>query len=169
MTRIVTERLTLRRPEASDWPGFRAHFASQRSRFMKGPRSESDSWRSFCTELGHWQMRGYGMFAVTETGQDACLGLVGPWFPVGWPETEIGWMLWPEGEGKGYGFEAANACLDHVFAGLGWTTAVSYVDEANLRSIALAEKLGAAWDESAPTLGPETRVYRHPRRTGASQ
>ena len=45
---------------------------------------------------------------------------------------------------------------------LGWTTCVSYIDPANRRSIALAERLGAQEDTTAPKPDAYCRVYRHP-------
>ncbi len=162
-TVLETERLLLRPPRAEDWPGAQAFYRSRRSRFVNGPKSDAEAWRSFAVEVGHWTIRGYGMFTITEHGSDRGLGLIGPFYPVGWPEREIGWLLWPESEGKGIGYEAARACLDHAFGALGWDTAVSYIDHNNDRSRALAERLGAVVDDAAPTLAADTLVYRHPR------
>ena len=85
------------------------------------------------------------------------------WFPADWPETEIGWIMFEGGEGKGYAFEAAEAARTHVFETLGWDTAVSYIDPHNARSIALAERLGAVRDDSAERPHPDDLVYRHPK------
>jgi RimJ/RimL family protein N-acetyltransferase len=86
---------------------------------------------------------------------------------MGWPEKEIGWSVWaPEAEGKGLAFEAAQAARAWAYGTLGWTTAVSYIDPANARSIALARRLGATRDPEAPLIDgytPEnTLVFRHP-------
>lgn len=164
-TILTTERLRLRRPEVRDADGAMAFFRSQRARYAGGTKDSAGAWRSFAVELGHWELRGYGLFALTTHDDDTCLGLVGPWYPEGWPETEIGWILWPAAEGKGYGYEAALAARGYAYQVLGWETAVSYIDEQNTRSIALAERLGATWDLSAPTAAADCRVYRHPAPT----
>lgn len=164
--RLQTERLILRRLAPRDADGYIAFCRSRRARFAGGPRSAAAAWREFAGELGHWDLRGYGMFAVTERGgDDTCLGLVGPWYPADWPEREVGWLIWAGAEGKGYAAEAARACLAHVFGRLGWETAVSYIDEGNTRSIALAERLGASRDDAAPTPSAcaDTLVFRHAR------
>ncbi len=162
--RLETERLVLRRLAAGDADGYVAFCRSRRARFAGGVRSAAAAWRDFAAELGHWALRGYGMFAVTERGgDDTCLGIVGPWYPEGWPEREVGWLMWAGAEGKGYAAEAARACLAHAFGPLGWDSAVSYIDENNARSIALAEKLGATLDAGAATPSADTLVYRHPR------
>jgi RimJ/RimL family protein N-acetyltransferase len=51
----------------------------------------------------------------------------------------------------------------HAFRDLGWTTAVSYIDPDNARSIALAERLGAVRDRGArqPVFDKPCLVYRH--------
>ena len=165
---IETQNLILRRPVASDWEAYRAFAMSPRSATMDGPHSLGRAWRIFAAELGHWDIRGFGMFAVTRKGDDEALGLIGPWFPGDWPETEVGWMVLSEkAEGTGLAFEAADASVDYAYKHLGWDTVVSYVDATNTRSIRLAERLGAVHDPNAPNPFPDDPclVYRHPKRT----
>lgn len=67
------------------------------------------------------------------------------------------------GRGQGLAAEAAGAARAHAFGALGWTTAVSYVDPGNARSIALAERMGAIRDDAAPVPHSDRPclVYRH--------
>ncbi len=97
-------------------------------------------------------------------GEDTPLGMVGAWCPDTWPEPEIGWTVWnPAAEGKGIAFEAAQAARGYAYDVLGWPTAVSYVAPDNMRSRVLAERLGAAIDTKAASIGdPPCLVYRHP-------
>lgn len=92
------------------------------------------------------------------------VGSVGPWYPGGWPERELGWNIWEADlEGGGYAREAAVRIRRHVFDDLGWKTAVSYIDPENNRSIALAEGLSCNFDAEAATPdGYPVLVYRHP-------
>jgi len=161
---LETERLILRGPEPRDCAAFVDFFMSDRARYVGGPLTRGKAWRTFALEIGHWRMRGFGMWAVTMRGSDDSLGLVGCWFPEGWPEKEIGWIMWRDAEGKGIAHEAALAARDHAYGVLGWPTAVSYIDQPNARSIRLAERLGAARDDAAQCPdGPEPcLVYRHP-------
>lgn len=163
---LATARLTLRAPVAADWPHWRAFALSPRAIHIGGPMDEAKAWRAFCHVTGMWVMRGFGSFVFLETGSDMPLGLTGPWFPIDWPEPEIGWTVWsPAAEGRGYAFEAAAAARDHAFRDLGWATAVSYIDPANTRSIRLAERLGAIRDPGAATPDPADPplVFRHPK------
>ncbi len=159
---IETERLVLRGPEPRDCDGFCAFMTSERSRYAGGVLDRPAAWRAFGVELGHWPLRGCGMWAVTMKGVDTCLGLVGCWYPDGKPERELGWILWEYAEGKGVAFEAAAASRDYAYRELGWDTAVSYIAPENARSIALAERLGAVRDDDADRPSPEDLVYRHP-------
>lgn len=162
---LTTDRLILRKPGPQDVDAIVDFFTSPRAQYVGGPYSRGRAWRQFAAEVGHWDLLGFGMFAVTVKGSDQAIGLVGPWCPADWPETEIGWFVFGNAEGRGYAFEAAQACLHHAFSTLGWTTAVSYIDTENSRSVALAERLGAVLDPQAPQPKPDARpclVYRHP-------
>ena len=163
---LHTERLILRRPNGTDWPAARDFFTSQRAAYVGGPYTLGTAWRQFAAEVGHWDLLGCGMWAVTRRGEDRALGLVGPWCPADWPETEIGWVIFdPKVEGTGIATEAARAAISHAWDVLGWDTIVSYIATENARSIRLAERLGAVHDPDAPQPKPDKPclVYRHPK------
>jgi RimJ/RimL family protein N-acetyltransferase len=164
---LHTDRLTLRAPGPQDWEAFCAFMLSDRAAFVRpDDLDRGRGWRAFGHVIGHWVLRGFGQFVFAAKGNDTALGMTGPWFPEGWPEHELGWTVWnADAEGTGLAAEAATAARDHAFHTLGWTTAVSYIDPANTRSIRLAERLGAIRDDSAatPFPGESTLVYRHPR------
>ena len=168
---LRTERLLLRAPRAGDYPAWEAFICDERSRFVGGPLSKGRAWRAFSTLVGHWLLRGCGGYVLVEHGSSVPIGQVGPWYPGEWPEREIGWTAWSAAvEGRGLMREAADAVLDHVFRDLGWTSAVSYIDPDNFRSVALAERLGAVLDETAPWPGDERLlVYRHRARAGSNR
>ncbi len=166
-TVLETDRLILRAPDMPDFAAWADFSASKRAEFVGGPYSRGKAWRAFGHMVGHWPLRGFGLFVITLKGSDQAIGAAGPWYPMDWPEKEIGWTLWsPEYEGKGYAHEAALATRTHAYTTLGWTQAVSYIDEPNVRSIALAERLGAKRDDTADTISVEgdvkVLVYRHP-------
>ena len=163
-SRLETERLILRRPVATDYEAFKNFANAGGMRHIYSTLTEGQVFRSFATELGHWEMLGFGMWTVTFKGNDQAVGLVGPWRPADWPETELGWMIFGNAEGKGIAYEAATAARADAYTRLGWETAVSYIAPENLRSIRLAERLGAVLDPTAKTPAPDKPclVYRHP-------
>jgi RimJ/RimL family protein N-acetyltransferase len=138
---------------------------SDRARYIGGgvDKDKRHAWNVLCMLSGHWQIRGYGSFVaeLKSTGQP--VGSMGPWHPITWPEKELGWTIWTgEAEGKGLAHEGMLRLRRHAYEDLGWTTAVSYIDPANARSIALAERLGCVRDDDAGRVHPEDLVYRHP-------
>ncbi|MGX9355327.1 GNAT family N-acetyltransferase [Roseobacteraceae bacterium S113] len=163
---LTTDRLTLRRPEPRDEAAIHAFYRSERAQYVGGNSSDTFlAWKAVALMYGHWSLRGYGLWAVAERGSDDVMGLVGPFYPTGWPETEIGWVLFDGHEGKGVAAEAARAAIADARTRLGWTDIVHYIAPENTRSIALAERLGATRDPSAVVPKPDAPclVYRQPR------
>lgn len=158
---LYTERLTLRAPTHEDWPAFRDLLQSERSAFMGGPYSTEGAWGSFCHGIALWHMFGIGALSITLAATQDYLGQVeinaGPRFP----ETELGWQVFAEAEGKGYAFEAATALRKWALEIRKLDSLVSYIDPENLRSVALAERLGARRDDQAGPQDAGDLVYRH--------
>lgn len=159
---LQTQRLVLRGPDAADYPNFKATFSSYRSRFMGGPLNAYETWMLYAAEIGHWEIRGYGMWMIHDRQTDRTLGMAGGWFPAAWPEKEIAWIIWPDEAGHGYALEATHAVRNYLYKELGWDGAASYLDPKNLDSIRLAERLGAVKDKTAGTVDGNDVVYRHP-------
>lgn len=160
---LTTDRLTLGPLSEGHFDGFAAFYADARSSFVGGPMEADRAWRALATEIGHWTLRGYGRFAVTETATGAFVGVIGPWNPLGWPEPEIGWDLMNGFEGQGYATEAARAARQWAYDQLGWPTAISLVADGNDASARVAERLGAhhETDFVHAMFGPMS-VWRHP-------
>jgi RimJ/RimL family protein N-acetyltransferase len=160
--RIETERLVLRAPRFEDFPPVAAFFAREASRFVGGPLEERPVWYWFSSGIGDWDLLGFGSWAIEARATGALAGLVWLNHPPGFPEREMGWLLLPGFEGRGFATEAARAARGYAYGSLGWPTAVSYVDAENHRSCALARRLGAREDPAAPRPGPDGLVFRHP-------
>lgn len=159
---LETERLILRAPRVEDFETYAAFYASDRSRWEDGPLSRRDAWVEFATAAGAWILRGFGSLSVTERAGGRYLGEVGLYQPAHFPEPEIGWILVAEAEGRGIAFEAALAVRAWAYRTFGLGTLVSYIDHGNVRSIRLAERLGARLDAVALSCAPEAGVWRHP-------
>jgi ribosomal-protein-alanine N-acetyltransferase len=160
---VQTERLRLRAPRLEDFPAFAAFRASPRTAYVGGPQSRAAAFTGFSALLGHWALRGYGRWIVADRATDAPLGVVGPFYPVDWPEPEIAWSVFDAAEGRGIAYEAAFAARAWAYATLGWSTAVSCVDPDNARSVALARRMGCIPDGTFehPEYGP-MHIWRHP-------
>jgi len=160
---IETERLILRAPRESDFPAHAALMASDRSRFIGGPQEPAFAWRGFSASLGHWALRGYGMWLVADKTDDTPLGRVGFINAYGWDEPELGWHVYPAAEGKGVAHEAALAARAYGAAQFGLDGVISYIDRANARSQALAARLGAEVERDGMVMGHPCQVWRHPK------
>ena len=164
---IETPRLTLRKPNAGDTDACVSFMMSDRAQYVGGPLNHGRAWRSFASIIGHWDLRGFGMFAIILKGTDQAIGMTGPYFPGDYKEVELGWSIWtPEYEGQGLASEAALAARNYAYDALNLTTLVSFIAAENARSIALAKRLGAeedatAFDPYADEVG-EGVIYRHP-------
>jgi RimJ/RimL family protein N-acetyltransferase len=112
------------------------------------------------TYLGHWELRGFGTWAVVERATGEFVGRVGLHYPEGWPDRELGWTIARKFWGKGYASEAARASIAHAFGALGWTHLVSLIHAENQRSARLAERLGYHVAGTADVVGLHLTMYR---------
>ncbi|MEO0682081.1 MAG: GNAT family N-acetyltransferase [Pseudomonadota bacterium] len=161
---LETERLRLRAFRAEDFEAEAAFYADDRSAGVGGPKPRDEAFRTFAHFIGHWTLRGFGMWALEETSTGLYLGRAGLHAPEGWPEPEIGWVLTaPQAEGRGYAGEAARAARAWAYGTLGWTTAISLILPNNARSRRLAARLGARHEDTIPFRGLDAvEVWRHP-------
>ena len=116
--------------------------------------NRAESWRQMATLIGHQHVRGYGFYSVIEKSSGAFVGRIGPWFPEGWPEPEVGWTVHPAHTRKGIAKEAGAACVDYVFNTLGWDRIIHVIAEENIASIKTAEAIGSKRMYHIPDLPP---------------
>ena len=163
MAEIETDRLLLRGWKKSDFDAIADIFGDEdTARYIGGTKPRWQSWRHFAMIIGHWHLRGFTAFAVEEKASGQTLGYVGPWYPGGWPEPEIGYSLVPDASGKGYGTEAAMASLKYAYSDLGWTTAISMIDKRNEGSKRVAAKMGATFEKTDVLFDEfEAEIWRH--------
>ena len=159
---LETERLMLREFREADFEGMATFFADQVSEFYGGPCGRDDAWRKFAAYSGHWNLRGYGPWALECKATGQYIGLCGPWYPEGWIEPEITWALVPGITGQGFATEAARCAIRAAFCEFGWTTAVSVISVNNAASVALAHRLGAIEERSIEYRYGAATLFRHP-------
>lgn len=141
---LETDRLILRPPVLEDfeaWAAFQADPVA--ARFIGGAQPREVAWRIVRAMAGAWALDGFAMFSVIEKASGAWIGRVGPWMPLGWPGSEVGWGLVEAAQGQGFAREAARASIDWAFDHLGWTEVIHCIDPANFPSRKLAEALGS--------------------------
>ena len=160
---LETERLVLRGFEERDF-GFAAEIFGdeETARFIGGQMPAYQAWRVLAGILGHWALRGFGLFCVDEKASGNTVGFCGPWRPEGWPDNEIGYGFLKTAQGKGYAFEAAKASLKFAYVQLGWVSAISLIDAKNAPSQKLAQKLGAKNEQQNAMINDKScDIWRH--------
>ena len=66
---LTTERLTLRGWREDDLDAYAAIAADPEvMRFMGGPLDRADTWRQIAVFVGHWELRGHGLWVVERDG-----------------------------------------------------------------------------------------------------
>ena len=143
---VETERLVLRPIDADkDFDAWAETMADEATmRFLGGKvMDRALAWRNMAMVMGHWQIRGYGFFSVIEKETGAWVGRIGPWNPEGWLQPEVGWTIHPAHTRKGYASEAGEAAIKYAFETLGWAEVVHVIEDGNVASIGVAEKLGS--------------------------
>jgi len=160
---LITDRLFLRKPIESDWePLTRYYSDAECMKYTRGRAlADWEVWRSIATLIGHWQMRGFGPYALVEKESQEVIGLSGMWYPLEWPSPEVMWGLARNAWGKGFAKEAAGAVLAMTARHVPDIHLISLISPENVNSIRLAESLGAAYENTIPFRDTEASVYRH--------
>lgn len=163
---IETERLILRLPRMSDWTVLEPIWTTDRAAHFGGPFSAEDAWLDFNQLVAGWILRGHGALTIC-TRDGAVQGMVLLGHEFGDPDPELGWLLTDDAEGQGYATEAATALLPLCCQIYG-DAFVSYIADANLPSIRIAEKLGATKDTPHPRRSDDVVAYRYSNQGGSN-
>jgi RimJ/RimL family protein N-acetyltransferase len=158
---LVTARLRLRMLQAEDFEEYVAiHSDFEVTRFTtRSHLTREEAWKHMATVVGHWHLRGYGMWGVEEIATKKLVGRVGYHCPEGWPEFELGWTIGRAFWGKGFATEAARAALDYGLDVMKRDHIISLIDPENLRSIAVAERLSEKLEGETEIEGHHLLVY----------
>lgn len=123
-------------------------------RWVGGVQPRPMAWRALALYAGHWELRGYGLWAVERDGE--LVGRIGLWRPEGWPGLEVGWLVARHSWGYGYATEGASAAMAWAWEHLHAERLISLIDPENARSLRVAERIGMR--ESGETTLGETEV-----------
>jgi RimJ/RimL family protein N-acetyltransferase len=147
---INTSRVSLRPMRPEDFDRYAEIWADPEvTALIRGPLTRAQSWDTFLRNAGHWQMAGFGQWAIWEARSRHMVGQTGFFyrnrdlgedFDV---HPEAGWVLAREAQGQGLAHDAAHAAhewFDRVVHG----PLVAVIDQTHDRSLKLAESLGYA-------------------------
>lgn len=150
-TVIETDRLILRRHRLDDAAAVAALWADpEMVRHIGPPASEEESWGRLLRYAGHWDLFGYGLFAVEERATGRVIGGVGAGHfrrsGIDEPKNsaEAAWALSSAVHGRGYGREATEAMHRWVDAQVPVGRTHCIIAPENTASLRLARSLGYA-------------------------
>ena len=161
---LTSQRLIMRAPREEEFPVYRAFYAdADASHFYGGPLIASNAWRQLAVELGHWYLKGYGMWSLEHRSTGEMIGGCGFWWPSGWPRPELTWWLTKSARGSGFATEASRTAIEFAYHTLGWNSVETHIDDDNEAARKLVLRLGGSVlvREVFPD-GVERNVYSMP-------
>jgi RimJ/RimL family protein N-acetyltransferase len=158
---LETPRLRLRQFCEADLDAWaRITSDAEVMRYVGGNALDRDqAWRSLGYALGHWKIRGFGLYAAEEKATGALIGRIGLYRPEGWPGLEVGWLVERSRWGEGLATEGAAAAMAHAFQHLDARRLISVIEPPNTASIRVAEKLGEHFEKRMQLQGKQVAVY----------
>ena len=157
---IETDRLVLRAFRPADIDEYGAICAdAEVMKYLGPPKTREDAWRHMAMVLGHWQLHGYGLWAVEEKATGALAGRVGLLNPEDWPGLELAWTLARHHWHRGFATEAALVALVYAFNVVKADHVISLIHPENLASVRVAERIGERLERSIVFKGQPTSVY----------
>jgi RimJ/RimL family protein N-acetyltransferase len=145
---VVTRRLSLRPLDKTDLDALAVVLANREVwQFEYGRGMTRIETQAFLDrQLKLWVDFGFGGCGVRELRSPDLVGVVGLSVPTVFqdrlPAVTVGWRFSPTVWGKGYATEAATAVLDQAFTTMALDRVGCVTGAANVRSVALAERLG---------------------------
>lgn len=168
---LETERLILRAPTAEDLPAYAAFYTDgEASAFYGGPVLPHQAYFKLCQDVGHWHLRGYGLWTVISRASGEAVGAAGLCWPDGWPRKELTWWLLPSARGKGFATEASRAAIAWGYDALGWDLVETHMKDANVPARRLVERLGGTRIDRIPFpdgLDRDIWALPHPEKVAA--
>ena len=174
---ISTDRLVLRRWRAGDLDPYAALCADPEvMRYIGDGSTMSPAEAEMQIERfeAQWDRYGYGLWAVETRADGTFIGFAGlarPTFlPEVMPAVELGWRFAHSAWGQGFATESGRAALRVAFEDAGLDRVIGIVDDGNVASWHVMEKLGFTVERTTvhPRYGTALRVYEKTAAAGAA-
>jgi RimJ/RimL family protein N-acetyltransferase len=164
---LLTARLRLRRWGDGDVAAMTAiNRDPEVTRYLNAPTHPAAVAAFLDRVRAHWDVHGFGYWAVEPRGGGELLGFAGVAHPAFLESVahrpELGWRLARAAWGRGYATEAATAARDDALGRLGLDELISIIHPANARSRRVASKLGMSVETHVrhPLLGVDVEIWR---------
>ena len=165
---LTTERLILTPLAPSDLGAFKAcnHDPFVKKYLWDDQVMPAEVFEDILKEVeSRFKNEKWGLWKITQPDDDTFLGYVGLWIFNPEKQPELLYALNPDFTGKGFAFEAAQKIIEYVFSDLGYDHLCASMDEPNVDSIRLAERLGMNFSHKESIEGKPTLFYKLERPT----
>jgi RimJ/RimL family protein N-acetyltransferase len=166
---LITDRLILRGWYPDDLDEYARWNADEQMMRHLPTVDRAGTWRMMALLLGHWRMRGFGMWSVEHRETGEWMGRAGLYEEEGWPGVEMAWSIRRDRWNQGYASEAGAAAMWFGFTVLGLDRIISLPGRLNGASIRVAEKLGTRYVEPWTEQGLDWSLYAISRDEWAAQ
>lgn len=162
-TQLNTDRLCLRMFCHDDWRDIFEYYGdAECARYTSGKAlTEHECWQKMAANIGHWQLRNYGSYAIEEKTLKRVIGIAGLDYPTDWPEPEIQWGLAKKFWGKGYAIEAIRAVKEMTKQFIPDISLISLIHPDNSNSSNLAKAVGAHFEKEIFFRNGTWHIYMH--------
>ena len=161
---IASENVILRPLRAGDLDAFAAMQANpdvMRYLGTGAARTRDETWDAMARMLGHWDLRGYGVFAIEHAASGRFVGRAGILHPLSWPEPELAYAIDAPFWRQGLATQACRAILGWVRHTLDLPRLPSFILAENAASIAVVRRLGAVRTGDVTILGLTAQRWQH--------
>lgn len=162
---LESERLAIRTPRPDDVEFIASLYANREvMRYIgAGTTLERAAVERRLAEIAATRVAAWdGLMIATLKNTDERIGRVGLLSTTidDVPQVEVGWWLDPEAWGRGFASEAARLLLDYGFDVLALPYIVAIIQPANIRSQAVATRVGLQFDRKTTYRGIAVNIYQ---------
>ena len=168
MTRYTVRLRDWRAEDASQYLDFYKN--DPLSAFSGGPMEPPVAWRHLASVIGHWTLRGFGVWAVEDLKTGQLCGCAGAWCPQDWPQMEFVFWFTTEAFANGLAAQGAALAFDAVTQAYGAAELVTFVHAEHGDAQRIIEDLGGQRESGIRELGGDPHfIYRYGADGGQSQ
>ncbi len=147
---LETERLLLRQLRLDDFEAIHAMWLEPKvyQHILGRASTREESWSGLLRYNGHWNLLGYGYWAVEEKSSGKLIGQMGfadyhrDILPSLEETPELGWAFTTASHGKGYATEGLLAVCKWGDQNLDCTKTACIISPENTASVRVAKKIG---------------------------
>jgi RimJ/RimL family protein N-acetyltransferase len=153
--------LRLRQWTAADFEFYAAYLGNEATaQYIGGAVDKPKAWRHLASLIGHWTLRGFGVYAVEDLVTRQLQGCSGLWQPHGWPCREFVFWFTADAYAGGRAAQAAQLAMDEVNAAFPGEPVTGFIHPNNRIALGLAREVGGTLqgEESLFDFGPHIRI-----------